>query len=147
MAWLELFNFLHFVGLAFGLGGATIATIISKKADKDKEVAVASTKLMPSISKLISLGLILLIVSGIALPFFITWPLNKEMLVVKHILVVFIVIFGMILGKNSKRISKLAPKNNEKPSREFLKTKKKIKTFSMINLFLWYAVTILSEFI
>jgi len=36
--WLELFNFLHFVGLAFGLGGATIATIISLKANKDKEI-------------------------------------------------------------------------------------------------------------
>lgn len=147
MVWLELFNFLHFVGLAFGLGGATIATIISRKAEKDKDVGIASIKIMPSISKLIFAGLILLIVSGIAIPFFIKWSLNKEMLLIKHALVVLIVIFGIILGKSSKKISKLAPKGNEKPSQEFLKTKKRIKIISMTNLILWYAVTILSEFI
>jgi uncharacterized membrane protein len=147
MVWLELFNFIHFIGLAFGLGGATIAAIISRKADRDKDIAIASMKIMPSISRLIVLGLIFLIISGIALPFFIKWPLNKEMLVVKHILVILIVVFGMILGKNSKKISKLAPRGNEKPSQEFLKIKKKIKIISLINLILWYLTTILSEFI
>lgn len=147
MVWLELFNFIHFVGLAFGLGGATIAAIISRKADKDKEVAIASAKLMPSISKLIFLGLVLLIISGIALPFFVKWPLDKNMLIAKHILVVLIVIFGAMIGKNSKKIGKLAPKRNEKPSQEFLKTKEKIRIFSTINLLLWYATTIISEFI
>ena len=43
MAWLEIFNFLHFVGLAFGLGGATIASIISAKADKDIELGKVTT--------------------------------------------------------------------------------------------------------
>jgi uncharacterized membrane protein len=147
MVWLELFNFLHFVGLAFGLGGATIAAIVSSKAEKDREIAIASVKLMPSISKLVVLGLILLIASGIAIPFFMTWPLNRDMLIIKHILVVFIVLFGMSLGNSSRKINKLVPKKNEKLSQEFLKTKKKIKILSMVNLFLWYLTTILSEFI
>ena len=35
---LEIFNFIHFLGLAFGLGGATIAAVISSKAMKDKNI-------------------------------------------------------------------------------------------------------------
>jgi len=71
MVMLEIFNFLHFIGLAFGLGGATIANIISAKSAEDKEIASVTHKIMPPIIKLIWLGLILLIISGIALPFFI----------------------------------------------------------------------------
>ena len=57
MLLLDLFNFLHFVGLAFGLGGATIAVIISRKAEKDPEIGRAVMKIMPSISKIIAFGL------------------------------------------------------------------------------------------
>ena len=147
MVYLEFFNFLHFVGLAFGLGGATIATIISIKSEKYKEVALAMNKIIPSISKLIMFGLVLLIISGIALPFFITWPLNSTNLIIKHILVVFIVIFGITMGTKSKKIMKLMPKPNEKPSLIFIKTKRQVKTLSIINLILWYAVTLLSAFV
>ena len=147
MVWLEIFNFVHFLGLAFGLGGATLAAIISRKAERDSEVGKLSFKIMPSISKLIFFGLILLIISGIALPFFIAWPLNKELLIVKHVLVAWIVIIGVILGRSSKKIFNLAPVGREKPSLRFLRTKKKIKLFSMINLVLWYAVTLISAFV
>jgi len=128
--WLELFNFLHFVGLAFGLGGATIATIISLKANKDKEIVNVLGKILPSIVNLIWLGLIFLVVSGIALPFFIKWPLNKEMLFIKHILVIFIVIFGIAIGIFSRK-----------------KAMKETKIFSIINLILWYLITFLSAFV
>lgn len=128
--WLDLFNFLHFVGLAFGLGGATIMTIISIKAEKHKEVAIAMRHIGPAIVKLIWTGLLLLIISGIALPFFVGWPLNKNMLLIKHILVAFIVIIGVIIGVSSKKGAK-----------------KYMKFFSIINLILWYTVTLLSVFV
>lgn len=147
MVWLELFNFIHFVGLAFGLGGATVAAIISSKADKDKDISKSLMKIMPSISKLIFLGLILLIISGVALPFFIQWPLNKKMLAIKHVLVAWIVIIGILIVKSSKKAEKSAPKLNEKPSIEFLKANKRVKSFSKINLILWYLIAILSAFV
>jgi len=130
IGWLDLFNFLHFVGLAFGLGGATIMTIISIKADKHKEIAIAMRHIGPAIVKLIWAGLILLIISGIGLPFFVGWPLNKNMLLIKHILVAFIVIIGVILGVSSKKGAK-----------------KHMKVFSIINLILWYSITLLSVFV
>ena len=119
---------MHFLGLAFGLGGATIAAVISSKAEKHKDVGKAIGKIMPSIAKLIWIGLVLLIISGIALPFFITWPLNKQLLIIKHVLVAWIVIIGIIIGKRMKH-------------------KQSIKGFSMINLILWYAVTLMSAFV
>jgi len=128
MVLLELFNFLHFIGLAFGLGGATIAAVISSKAAKDKQVAKAINKIIPSVVKLIWTGLVLLIISGIALPFYISWPLNKQLLIIKHIFVFWIVVIGMIIGIRIKR-------------------KKDVKGLSIINLILWYGVTLMSSFV
>ena len=145
--WLNLFNFLHFVGLAFGLGGATIMAIISSKAEKYQEVAIAMRKIAPSIVKLIWTGLILLIISGIALPFYIEWPLNKNILLIKHVLVIWIVVIGFFLGLSSRKMNRLAPKEKEKPSLRFLKVKSQMRAFSIINLILWYVITILSVFI
>jgi hypothetical protein len=128
MAWLEIFNFMHFLGLAFGLGGATIASIISSKAKKDSEVRKALWKIMPTISKLIGFGLFLLIISGIFISILIKWPLNKNLLIIKHVLVAWILIIGIIIGKRMKK-------------------KKEIGGLSKINLILWYAVTLMSAFV
>lgn len=135
---LEISNFIHFLGLAYGLGGATIAAIISGKAAKDKELGRSFMKIMHPISKLIWLGLILLVISGILLAIYVQWPLNRELLILKHVLVLWIFIFGVIIGKSMKKMK------NEK---EAEKARKKIKIFSMINLVLWYLVTLMSVFI
>ncbi len=144
---LEIFNFLHFIGLAFGLGGATIAAVISAKAEKDKAVEKASPKIMPPIIKFIWAGLILLIISGIALPFYINWPINKQLLTIKHVLVAWIVIIGIIIGTKLKKVQNLAPVLKEKTSPEFLRAKKQVKVLSIINLILWYAITLMSAFV
>lgn len=144
---LEIFNFIHFLGLAFGLGGATIAAIISSKAEKDKDISKALIKIMPSISKLIMLGLLLLIISGIALPFYIKWPMNQQLLIIKHVLVVWIIIIGVFIGRKFKKMSRTIPIGKEKPKPEFLKAKKQVKILSIINLILWYGVTIMSAFV
>ena len=145
--WLEVLNFLHFIGLAFGLGGATVMAIISAKAEKHQEVAIAMKQIGPSIVKLIWMGLIFLIISGIALPFYITWPLDKNMLLIKHVLVIWIVVIGFFLGFSSRKMNRLAPKEKEKPSLRFLKVKSQMRAFSIINLILWYLVTLLSVFV
>ena len=144
---LELINFLHFLGLAWGLGGATIAFIISRKTEKNPEISPATMKIIPSISKLIFAGLILLIISGIALPFYISWPLNKNLLIIKHVFVAWIFIIGMLLVFKMKKLSKYAPKPKEKPSLQFLQAKKQMKILSTMNFFLWYIVTFLSAFV
>lgn len=83
---------------------------------------------MNSIVKFIWFGMLLLIISGIALPFFISWPLNKKLLIVKHVLVAWMVIIGIIMGRRMKK---------QEP----------IKGLSMTNLILWYTVTLMSAFV
>jgi len=41
----------------------------------------------------------------------------------------------------------IAPKENEKPLDEFLKTKKQLKILSIISLIIWYAIVGLSVFL
>lgn len=147
MVMLEISNFLHFVGLALGVGGVTVAMVISIRAEKDKELAPAVMKLMGSISKLIWLGLILLIISGVGVTMYVKWPLDKQMLIVKHVVVAWIVIIGIVIGKSAKKANQLAPRGDEKPSLEFLKVKKRMKAFSIINFILWYLVVLISVFV
>jgi hypothetical protein len=155
MVMLELFKFLHFVGLAFGLGGATIAAIIAGKAEKDVELGKQAGKILPPIVKLIWTGLIFLAISGIMLPYYIKWSIDNNLLIGKHILVAWIIIFGVILGFNSKKMMKLAQENTikkdkierEKIKFELLKAKRTMKICSIINLILWYLVTFLSAFV
>ncbi len=128
MVWLEIFNFMHFIGLAFGLGGATIATVISSKALKNEDVKKVLGKILPPIVKFIWIGLILLIISGIFITILITWPLNRNLLIVKHFLVAWIVIVGIVIGKR-------------------MKNKKDISGLSKMNLILWYVITLMSAFV
>lgn len=128
MVMLELINFFHFLGLSFGVGGATIATILSVKASKDKEIQKIQGKIMPPIVKLIWIGMFLLIITGIALPFYVKWSLNIPLLIIKHIFVAWMIIIGIMIGIISRR-------------------RKNPKTLSIINLILWYLVTLLSVFV
>jgi len=147
MVMLEISNFLHFAGLILGVGGATIANILSIKADKDPDIAKAARKIAPTIVKLIWIGLVLLIISGIMLPYYMTWPMNTQMLMAKHILVVWIVIIGILIGVNSKKLKALTPLGKEKPSSKFLRIKKMVRVLSIVNLILWWLVTLQSVFV
>lgn len=128
MVMLELINFFHFIGLSFGVGGATIATILSIKASKDKEMQKIQGKIISPIVKLIWAGIFLLIITGIALPFYVKWKINTSLLIIKHILVAWIIIIGIMIGIMSKR-------------------RKNPKILSIINLILWYLITLLSVFV
>lgn len=144
MVLLELFNLLHFIGLAWGVGGATVAAIISRKAEKNPEIGHAVMKILPAISKLIWAGLILLIISGIGVSAYVKWPLDMNMLIIKHVVVVLIVVIGVIIGFKIKKMAALAPKPKGEPSPQFLKTKKQVKNAGIINLILWYIVVVLA---
>ncbi|MAG22092.1 MAG: hypothetical protein CL943_02195 [Candidatus Diapherotrites archaeon] len=140
-------HFFHIVFLAWGVGGVTIAMLLSIKADKEPDLGPAVMRLMPSISKLIWVGLIGLAVTGIVTTsmglgkgFF-----DENLLLIKHILVVLIVIAGLNLTfRLIPKMKALVPKPGAAPSAEFLSVKKQMKITSMASLILWYAVVVLS---
>ncbi len=144
MALLEAMWLLHFIGIAWGVGGATISAILMAKADKNPEIAPLAMKVMPSISKLIWAAIILLIVSGIALAQLVTFPIDAAMLLIKHAVVAVLVLNGIILAFGIlPKMKKFAPTDG-KPSAEFLKAKKSAKVAGMLGLFLWYVILVLS---
>lgn len=125
MVLLETLNLLHMIGIAWGVGGSTIGAILLAKAGKDRVAAPHLMKLMPPISKLIWLGIILLIASGIGLVPLVTWPMDPTILLIKHMAVIVLVVNGIILGLRGK-------------------AKKDVRLNALIGLILWYLITVLS---
>lgn len=144
MVLLEAMWLLHFIGISWGVGGATVAAILMMKSDKNPEIAPLAMKAMPAISKLMWIAIILLIVSGIALAQLVTWPIDTTMLLIKHVAVVILILNGLYLGfRILPKMKKLAPSGG-KPSAEFLRAKKISRISGMIGLVLWYVIMILS---
>ena len=138
---LELFKFIHYAGLILGVGGATFASIIMAKAGKDADIGKATGKLMPYFIKAIWLGILFLIISGVYLQLNSPWKINTSLLIIKHILVVWIIIFGIFLGIKSKKIIR------EKDESKKAGIGRQIKIVSKLNLLLWWLVTLMSAFL
>jgi hypothetical protein len=127
MVLLETMNFLHFLGTAWGVGGATLAAILSAKLKKPSQAPLLK-EVMPVISKLILFGLLLVCASGIGLIFIVTWPMNIAMLIIKHVTVGALIV-NMIFMKISQKRKK---------------SKKARKVSGIIGLLLWYVIIVLS---
>ncbi len=146
----QFFQILHSLGIAWGLGGATIAYIGMRTGQKDPQFGQAWAKFMPTISKIIWVALISLMVSGVGL--LVLHPpsvaYSAAMWGIKHVVVYFIIAAGIlitfVLGPKIKR---LAPQDGAKPSPEFLKVRKIVQLLGLINLVCWYVVVALSVFI
>ena len=141
----EIVRILHDIATAWGVGGVTIAFLLLLKGDRDKELApIIRNKLMPLISKVIMIGLLLLIVSGIGLLYLTPWPLG-DFYLIKHIFVVALLCVGISMGAYvMPRRNKLAPTPGNPPSKEFLKFKRLARALHLVNLILWYVITVLS---
>lgn len=144
---LQILRLLHAIGIAWGVGGATINSILIMKDEKNPELAPHIMKIMPSIVKMIWAAIIILIISGVFLVPLITWPIDKTMLSVKHLVVILLVLSGLNLNfRVLPKMKKLAPTDGQ-PSPEFLKIKKTLKISGIVGLVLWYTIMVLSVLI
>ncbi len=146
----QFFQILHSLGIAWGLGGATIAYLGMKKGQKDPQFGQAWAKFMPTISKIIWISLILLMSSGVGLlvlrPPTVTY--SAAMWGIKHVMVYYIIVAGaLITFVLGPKIKKLAPQEGARPSPEFLKVRNIVQLLGLINLICWYVVVVLSVFI
>ena len=135
-------RYIHLISMAFGVGGSTLAMIISRKIDKNPEIAPIIMELIKPVSKLIRLGLILLILSGLGFmvlgskgyiyqPFFLAKMLTVSIISINAILMKFVL---------NPKLRKLIKKSGSKSSPELLKVKKYIKLSNIISLVAWYLV-------
>ncbi|HIH32734.1 MAG: hypothetical protein J4478_04310 [Candidatus Diapherotrites archaeon] len=143
----SILQLLHIVFTAWGLGGATVAAVLMLKAKKDQSMGQALLKVMAPISKLIWLGLIGLIITGIAISALGSGKgyFDATTLLAKHVIVILLLIFGLNISlRLLPRLKALAPKAGEKPSHKFLQVSKTLALNSTLSLFLWYVITALS---
>ncbi|UCF12960.1 MAG: hypothetical protein JSW06_01560 [Thermoplasmatales archaeon] len=138
---------LHYIGVAWGVGGVTINMIVSMKADKNPESAPHLMLVNKAIIKLIWIGLILLIISGIAYPYI--WPYGTleytTLLMAKHVLIAILILVGIVMTfAMVPKLMKNMPKKDEKPSAVFVNAKRNVKIGGIIGFILWYLIVILS---
>ena len=138
---------LHYIGVAWGLGGVTINMIISMKADKNPESAPHLILVNKAIAKIVWIGILLLIISGVAYPY--VWPYGTleytNLLMAKHVLVAILIINSLVMTfAVMPKLSKNMPKKDEKPSAKFINAKRNTKIGGIIGFILWYLIVILS---
>ena len=138
---------LHYIGVAWGVGGVTMSIIVSMIADKNPENASHFMLVNKAIMKLIWIGLILLIISGFAYSY--TWPYGtleySTLLMIKHVLVAILIIVALVITfAFVPKVMKNKPKKDEKPLAAFINAKRNVKIGSIIGFILWYLILILS---
>jgi DNA-binding beta-propeller fold protein YncE/plastocyanin len=67
MDWLTLFYVLHIIGVALGVGGATVSDYLFFRSIRDRKISSDEFSLLQSVSRILWTGLTLLIFSGIGL--------------------------------------------------------------------------------
>ena len=135
-------TFSHLLGLALGVGAATVKLTLLLKCNSNYDFVPVFIKVTRLITHIIIFGLILLTLSGIGwvllgtsfTPFFIT----------KLVLVVLIWILGPYIDNAIEpKFIKLAPPIGESPTKEFVKVQKKYLIMETIATMLFYAITIM----
>jgi hypothetical protein len=134
------------IGLCWGVGGATLGLLLMVISERNPEMKPHVSKILPTNTRLIMLGIILLGISGVALQLVISGNYYAEhwILGLKHVFAAILLILGIFMvAKISPKMQRLAPKGGP-PSEEFLKTKKLAMLVGITNTILWYVIVILS---
>jgi hypothetical protein len=138
----SLLSFTHLVGLALGVGSATVKLTLLLKSKRDQAflpVFVAADK---PITRLIILGLVLLTLSGIG------WLLIgysfTPLLVVKLALVGVIWVIGPVIDNVVRpKFQKLAPESSESASPAFVQIQQRYVALETIATGLFYVVIVI----
>jgi len=136
----------HLIGLCWGVGGATLGLLLMVISERNPEMKPHVAKILPTNTRLIMLGIILLGISGVALQLVIggNYYSAHWILGLKHVVAAVLLTIGILMAaKIGPKMQRLAPKGGP-PSGEFLKTKKLAMILGITNTILWYVIVILS---
>lgn len=134
--------FVHLIGLAIGVGAATVKLVLLFKCKSDYNYVPVFVKISKLITKLIIIGLILLTLSGIG------WILEgysfTSLFVVKLILVLAIWILGPIIDNVIEpKFNKHAAESEQQASPEFVKILNKYLMLEILATGLFYIIIII----
>ena len=134
---------LHLIGLACGMGAATVKLSLLARCRQDGGFVPHYLKVMRPITRFIILGMILLTISGVG------WLLSggysfTPMLITKLVLVAALWVIGPVIDNVFEpRFAQSAPQPGETPSQVFLEARDRLLAVEVVATALFYVVTIL----
>lgn len=135
----SLFLVVHLIGIALGLGSATVKLVLLLKCRGDITFTSSYLKVARPITRLIILGLILTALSGIGW-LYQGYPFSAH-LIAKLLLVAAILVLGPIIDNVAEpKFRKLAPENGESASLEFTKARQLYLTLEIAATGLFYVI-------
>lgn len=134
----SLLPLVHLVGLAIGLGAATVKVALLLRTRSSPQAIAAYLAVVPLITRLIIAGLILLLLSGIGWAIYgMPWT---PLLIVKHVMVAAILVLGPVIDNVVEpRFARLAPKPGERGSAEFERIRGRYVALEVLATLLFWA--------
>lgn len=137
-----LLSFAHLLGMALGVGAATVKTVLLLKATADPALLPVYAKVARPVTKTIILGLMLLALSGI------TWLVQgysfTPLMVTKSVLVGLILVVGPLIDNVVEpRLTRLMPAPGQQRSPEFIRVQRQYVTVELLATGLMYAAMII----
>ena len=141
-----LLSLMHIVGLALGLGAATVKLIILVRCKADHRLVPYFLQIVRPITRVIITGLILVSLSGIG--WIILGTVFNTVLIVKLFFVLVIWLIGPYIDNVLEpQYRKLAPVNGAQSSQEFIQIQNKYLRIETVATSLFYLITVLGVLI
>lgn len=132
----------HIVGIALGVGAATVKLVLLFKSKCDQSFIPAFLKVIRPVTRIIILGLVILTLSGIG--WLIMGYTFTPLLISKIVLVALTWVLGPIIDNVAEpKFVKLAPGPEENASQEFVRAHKQFLALELTATLLFYASLIM----
>jgi hypothetical protein len=137
----ELLRLTHLIGLGWGLGAATVKTVLLLRCFTDRSLLASYLPLSRTITRHIVLGMVVLTLSGIGF-LVLGYPVTR-VLVTKLVLVAAIWVLGPIIDNVAEpKLRRLAPAAGAPASPEFLHFQKRHLALELLAAGLFYAIVV-----
>lgn len=138
----SLLSWVHLMGLALGLGAATVKLVLLLRCEGDQTLTSAYLEVARPITRLIITGMVLLTLSGVG------WLLLgydfTSLLVVKIILVLALWVLGPMIDKVFEpRFRQLVPEDGGPGSESFRQARRRYVTIEALATLLFYVIVTL----
>lgn len=138
----SLLSFAHLIGMALGVGAATVKLVLLFKCNADVAFVPVYAKVARPMTKQIITGQILMTLSGIGW-LLVGHPFTPR-LVVKLVLVAAVWVLGpMIDNAVEPRFLQLAPASGESPSPAFVRTQRQYLTLEVLATGVFYLIIVI----
>lgn len=136
----SLLFFAHLIGLALGVGSATVKLTLLLRCNADHGFAPCFIRVAKPITRLLVLGIVLMTLSGIVMMFVPGYPLTPR-LAAKLVLVGVMWILGPIIDNVVEpRFQRLVPASGESASPAFIRIQKQFLTLEAIATGQFYVI-------